>query len=138
MSSFHPAWAPGRIVGLRLFACSVAERSWFQLKVTPLGKLKKEEGMTVSACRGPCWIWALVLIGFCLQGRLIGVDRLRVLSVCCCLREVFVCFWQAPPAPWLWGFVKGRNHVLSLNLKSVLQRVFSNDQSMSLNFQQTS
>lgn len=62
--------------------------------------------MTVSACREPWLGWSAGLNRLLLVGRLIGVDRLRVLTVCC-LGEVFVCFWQATPAPWLWGFVKG-------------------------------
>lgn len=69
--------------------------------------LEGSREMTVSACREPWLGWSAGLNRLLLVGRLIGVDRLRVLTVCCCLGEVFVCFWQATPAPWLWGFVKG-------------------------------
>lgn len=99
----------------------------------------RSRGRTVSACGGARWIGALFLTGFCWQGRLIGVDRLRVSTVCCCLREVCVCFRQAAPAPaWLWGFVRGWSGVLSLDLNSAFQRAFRDDQTTPPNFQQTS
>ena len=68
--------------------------------------LEGSREMTVSACREPWLGWSTglnrLLVGqanWCWQAA--GVNCVLLFG------RSFVCFWQATPAPWLWGFVKG-------------------------------
>jgi hypothetical protein len=107
-----PAWGLGA-QGVQAYVCSVAWDVGLSTAVGfhggPLSLGKPEKGKGSSSLLGPC----CSELG---SNRLLpagqanwGWQTLGVKAVCCCLREVFVCFWQATPVPRLWGFGKGRN-----------------------------